>query len=101
MASKTVSTRLDPEELELLDVLGDLSGLDRASLIKVLLRRGMQELRLEQAVAAYRKERVTLSRAAELSGLSLWDFLARMDEEGLHYDVAEFEADLAALSSAP
>ena len=42
---------------------------------------------------------MTLSRAAELAGLSQWDFLALMSPEKLelHYDVTEFEEDLNAL----
>jgi len=65
---------------------------------KSLLRRGMAELRLEQAVAAYREGRVTLNRAAEMTDLSVWDFLTRMDATGLslHYGVEEFEEDLNA-----
>ena len=99
MATTTVSTRLDPAEVELPDALGESSGLDRAALLKVLVRRGIKELRMDHAVAAYRDGLVTLSRAAEMAGLGVWDFLARMTDEGLHYDVAEFEADLAALPS--
>ena len=72
----------------------------RATLIKSLLRNGLKNLRRERAVEAFRRDEVTLSRAAELAGLTPWDFLALMDSEKLelHYDVAEFEEDLRALS---
>ncbi len=50
-------------------------------------------------MAAYRAEGITLSRAAELAGLSTWDFLALMPKEQLelHYGVCEFEDDLQML----
>lgn len=50
-------------------------------------------------MAAYRAEGITLSRAAELAGLSTWDFLALMPKEqlDLHYGVCEFEDDLQML----
>lgn len=50
-------------------------------------------------VEAYRREEVSLSRAAELAGLGTWEFLELMGPEKLelHYDVAEFEDDLRAL----
>jgi len=70
-------------------------------MMRSLLRRGMRECRLEQAAEAYRRADATLSRAAEIAGVSTWDFLARMGGEGLelHYGIEEFEADLDALAS--
>ena len=96
----TVSTRLEPDELELLESLSEIIGFDRASLIRSLLRRGMRELRMEQAVDLFRKDKATLSRAAEIAGLSLWDFVAQMEQQNmeLHYDVEEFTEDMKALS---
>jgi len=103
MPSATISARLDLEEVKLLESLAEMSGFDRSTLIKSLLRKGMKELRLEQAIEAYRKERITLSRAAEVAGLSVWDFVAGMQEEGLelHYGVRDFDADMARLAEKP
>ncbi len=97
MPTKTVSTRLEPAELRQLEQLAESSDLDRATLLRTLLRRGIREMRLEQAVDAYRAEEVTLGRAAEMAGLGTWDFLARMEDQHLelHYGVEEFESDLA------
>jgi len=102
-ASSTVSTRLDAQELALIQSLAELEGCDRATLIKSLLRKGMAQLRREQAVKAFRQEEVTLSKAAELAGMDLWDFLALMETEklGVHYDVADFEQDLSHLPAVP
>ena len=102
-ATSTVSTRLDEQELALIQSLADLEGCDRATLIKSLLRKGMAHLRREHAVRAYRGEEVTLSKAAELAGLHLWDFIALMEQEKLelHYDVADFEQDLRHLPVRP
>ncbi|MCB1134483.1 MAG: UPF0175 family protein [Verrucomicrobiae bacterium] len=95
-ASSTVSTRLAESEVALIQSLAELEGCDRATLIKTLLRSGLENLRRERAVEAYRREKVTLSRAAELAGLGPWDFLALMESEKLelHYDVNEFREDL-------
>lgn len=39
---------------------------------------------------------MTLSRAAEVAGISVWDMVARMDEKDLvlQYDVKELDEDL-------
>lgn len=98
-ATSTVSTRLNQADVDLIHSLAELEGCDRATLIKTLLRNGLEHLRRDRAVEAYRREKVTLSRAAELAGLNPWEFLALMDSEKLelHYDVAEFHEDLSRL----
>lgn len=52
-----------------------------------------------QAIEAYRNETVTLSRAAEIAGLSSWDLLARLEaaQVDLHYGAADLIDDLATL----
>ena len=97
MASKTVSTRLEEDELRQLERMAASSDLDRATLVRSLLRRGMREMRMERAVEAYRAETVTLSRAAEMAEVNIWDFLACMPDRDLelHYGVDDLEADLA------
>jgi predicted HTH domain antitoxin len=68
-------------------------------LIKALLRQGIKDLRLRRAAEAYRREEISLSRAAELAGVGAWDFIALMEREALelHYGPAEFEEDLHAI----
>jgi predicted HTH domain antitoxin len=100
MATTTISARVDSEEAALIEALAEEEGCDRSTLMKVLLRRGIRAHRLDKAIASYAAEEVTLSRAAEMAGISSWDFLALMPAKklDLHYDVAEFEEDLQAFS---
>lgn len=98
MKTRTISTRLGEDEMSLLDELALRSGLDRAGMTKALLRRGLAELRFDQAVTEYREGRVTLNRAAEMADLSVWDFIGRMESAdlSLHYGIDELEEDLNA-----
>ncbi len=98
VATKTISTRVDEDEAAWIEALAEMEGCDRSTFIKSVLRRGIRALRFERAVADYSKGEATLSRAAELGGLSTWDFLVMMPQERLelHYGVDEFEEDLAA-----
>jgi predicted HTH domain antitoxin len=98
MKTKTVSTRLTEDELSVLDELAEGSGLDRSGMTRSLVRRGLQQMRLESALSAYSGQQVSLGRAAELAGVSPWDFLVQLGTAGgrLHYDLAEFEEDLHA-----
>ena len=83
-----------------MEELARREGLDRASVMKQLLRRGMREALWEEAVRECRAGRVTVSRAAEMAGVPLWEFIGRMGEAGLEwaYGAEDLEDDLRTLS---
>ena len=95
MATVTFSTRLSREEAGKIDELAVELGLDRGSLLKQLIRKGYREVQTRRALDAYRRGAITLSRAAEVAGLSLRDILLRLPEEGveLNYDARELQRD--------
>ena len=58
-----------------------------------------QDLRRELALALYAQRRLSLGKARELAGLSLWEFrqwlgLRRIEA---HYDAADLQDDIATL----
>jgi len=57
------------------------------------------ELQQELAVALFQRDKLTLGQASQLAGLNQWQFqqLLASRQIPLHYDVAEFEADLHTL----
>ncbi|MDB4459236.1 UPF0175 family protein [bacterium] len=101
MPTAIISTRLNEEEIATLDSLSELVGFDRSAVLKSIFRKGITEWRMEIAVEKYRSEQATLSRAAEIAGISQWDFIACMGKAGLelHYDPDDLENDLKALQA--
>lgn len=87
MKTMTLSVRLDADEVRLLDQVAARDGLDRSAMLKRFLRRGYADYRYETACTAYRRGEVSLSRAAEMAGLSLLDFLARFPDAGLELNL--------------
>ena len=98
MKTLTLSVRLAADEVDGLDSAAAAAGLDRSALLKQFLRRGFAEYRFEQACTAYRQHDVSLSRAAEMAGLSLYDFLLRLPEAGLELNLTptDLRQELAA-----
>ena len=96
MKTVTISTRLTSKEAKEIESFAKMEGLDRSSLLKQLIRYGFSQVRFERACEAYRGGEVTLSRAAELAGVSYRELLARMPEAGLelNFDVEELKRDL-------
>ncbi len=91
MKTVTLSVRLDADEVRLMDQVAARDGLDRSAMLKRFLRRGYADYRYEEACAAYRRGEASLSRAAELAGIPLHDFLARFPETGLQLNLAPEE----------
>ena len=57
--------------------------------------------RLEMALGLFRDEKATLEQAAKVSGLSIPLFMRELGKRQipLHYDVQDFEKDLAVLEN--
>ncbi|MBT3295395.1 MAG: hypothetical protein HN919_10985 [Verrucomicrobia bacterium] len=97
MKSMTLSFRMEADEVRSLDESAARDGLDRASLIKRLLRRGYAEYRYEAACTAYRRGEVSLSRAAEMAGTGVYDLLNRfpVDDLQLNLTAEDLRRELA------
>ncbi|MBN1840906.1 MAG: hypothetical protein JW883_01325 [Deltaproteobacteria bacterium] len=81
MSTVTLSTRLAKDEARKIDELAGGLGLDRGSLLKQRIRNGYADIQTRRAFDAYRHGTITLSRAAEIAGLSLRDMLLQLPEE--------------------
>ena len=97
MKTITVSTRLDPAEAEAVAALANEARQDRATFLRQMLRRGVESYRRQRACDAYRLGEASLSRAAELAGVSLYDMIVLLAASNtpLNYDTEALAADLA------
>jgi predicted HTH domain antitoxin len=94
----TISARV-PDDLEAeLEAFIEAENLDRSTAIRKLLAEGLDDWRQERALDLLEAGDVTLSRGAELAGLSVWDFAALARERDVSWIGREgLEDDLEAL----
>ncbi|HMF32686.1 MAG TPA: UPF0175 family protein [Candidatus Lokiarchaeia archaeon] len=91
-----------PKKLkEELEFLRDKVHLDQSSLIRQILSEGIQQRKLDLAVAEYQKKKLSLGMAAELAGLNLWEFLEELHRRhvGLNYTLEEAENEIARINA--
>lgn len=70
----TISARV-PDELETeLETYLEDENLDRSTAVRKLLSEGLEEWRREQALEQLAEGSITFSKAAELAGMSVWNF---------------------------
>ena len=94
----TISVRL-PDELEAeLEAYLDEENLDRSTAVRKLLAEGLDAWRRDRAVEELAAGRITFSTAADLAGLSVWEFARIAKERDLTW-VADghLESDLEEL----
>ncbi|WP_049983770.1 UPF0175 family protein [Halorubrum sp. BV1] len=94
----TISARV-PDELEAeLDAYLEDENLDRSTAVRKLLSEGLEEWRRERALDQLSAGSITFSKAAELAGLSVWDFAQLAKERDITWvDDDHLDADLEAL----
>jgi len=94
----TVSARV-PEDVESeLEAYMDAENVDRSTAIRKLIIEGLDDWRRERALDALDAGEVTLSRAAEIAELSVWEFSQLATDRNISW-VADDDlaADLDAL----
>jgi predicted HTH domain antitoxin len=101
-----VNIRLERDLLVQLDDLAREEDLDRAELARRLIRQGLARERVELALRKYRRGDVSAGRAAEIAGVSLYEMLDRIHEEGIPYELdpavlERVDAILAAKAKSP
>ena len=94
----TISARV-PDELEdELEAYLEDEKLDRSTAVRKLLAEGLEAWRREQALDQLAAGQITFSRAAELAGLSVWDFAQLAQDRDITWvDDDHVESDLDAL----
>ena len=94
----TISTRV-PDQLEAeLEAYLEDEKLDRSTAVRKLLSEGLEEWRRERALDQLAAGTVTFGKAAELAGMSVWDFAQLAEERDITWVADDhLDADLEAL----
>lgn len=100
MSQKHITARVPEDIYEVIEMISEEEQLDRSTTIKRLLKRGIEDWQLETAVRQYQDGAISIGRAADLAGISIWRFLDVLDERGVdaNYTVDDLEADIAAVT---
>lgn len=83
--TKTMSIRMDEENFDFLNKLSQEETGDVSKAVRELINKG----RLMLAVERYKKNQVSLGRAAELAGLTLGDMINTLAEFGVKSNLEE------------
>lgn len=90
------SILLPPNYLREIDLIAKEQGLDRATLIRRLLITGIKEYKLKLAVELYRAEKISIGKATEMAGVSIWEMVDILREQKipLAYQISDAREEI-------
>lgn len=84
----TISARIDREIAEEIEKVMQKKGIDRSAAVRELLRIGIQEYRLKEALELVSEGKITVWKAAEIAGLTYREMLDELREHNIAFPVA-------------
>lgn len=79
-----ISTRIDKESLNYIDKITKQIYLDRSTVMRQLLRKGIEEDRKERAIDLYSKGKLSIEKASKFAGVYIGEFFELLKERGVN-----------------
>ena len=86
-----------PDDLKKeIDKLRELYKEDQSSFIRQLLWKSITQEKLEYALREYLNDKISLGKAAEIAGISIWEMLDELKKKNitLNYKISEAELEI-------
>jgi len=97
--AEAIGIRIDEEFLEKIDKLSKDEHTDRSTIIRELMNLGYKDFVLDRVAKSYIEGRLTLSEAAKIAGVTLWEMEKYLVEKGFRssYSIDDLEKELKIL----
>ena len=82
--SKTISTRIDDDDIKKLDEIAKKENIDRSALVRKFVLQMLKEYELKKTTDLYRKGIVSLQEAASQANVSLYEITDYVQRENIH-----------------
>ena len=91
-----ITAFVDNNVLSGIDILSREFHRNRTEIVNELIREGLKLELKKRAIEYYKNRKVTLQKAAEMMGVSIWEMLDILKQEDLHldYGLDELQEDL-------
>ncbi len=96
---KIIETKLQENTAGIIDELAEEFHIDTSTLLAQLIEHGLRMELLKRSTHLYAEGNVSMWRAAQMAGVSLYEMIAEIKKQGvpLQYGVEDFESDIKTL----
>ena len=93
---KLITLRVPQSVDDEISRISKLKDSDKSRLMRILLIKGMKDIKIEMAVDMYSKGRISLWKAARLADISLWEMIDIVKDKKieLQYGIRELKQDM-------
>lgn len=97
--AEAIGIRIDDDFLKTIDNLSKEEALDRSTMLRKLLNLGYSDFMKQKAKEKYIAGQITISQAARMSSLTIWEMQRYLVEEGYksEYSIKDLEEDMKLL----
>lgn len=97
--AEAIGIRLEDEFLATVDKISKEEALDRSTMIRKLLKLGFSDYIKQKAKEQYLADKITLSKAAGMAGITIWEMQRYLVEEGYksEYSLKDLQEDMKLL----
>jgi predicted HTH domain antitoxin len=92
--SERLSIIVPSEMNEEIEKLQKILKMDKSTVIRHLLSKSINEVKVSTMLDEYRKGKISLGKAAEFAGVSLWEFIEHCRKNQIKLDLSEEEVEL-------
>jgi len=91
VAEVAVAVRVSRQVSELIERISSEERVDKSTVIRKLLDLGLREWRVQRALDKYQRGEVTLLKASEMAGVTIYDMIAILEERKVpyRYDISD------------
>ncbi|MBI2139190.1 hypothetical protein HYU13_06375 [Candidatus Woesearchaeota archaeon] len=99
---KTIATRVPPETINEINYFAEEEKTDKSQIMRELLMDGVKQKLLKHALAKYSRREISMGRAAEISRMTLGDFMIAEKEHlaPMNYPLFSLEKDFSSAQKA-
>ena len=99
--AQAIGIRLDKEFLKRIESLSQEEQLDRSTAMRILLEEGYRNFVKRKAAELYKAGKITLSKASEKAGITLWEMEQYLVSQGFksQYSVEDLKQEMRLLTS--
>ena len=84
-----------------IESLAAITGDDKSTLMRKLMLKGLEQLKLDTGIESYVKGKTSLEKSSKIAGVSIWRFLEELTNRkiGTRYKLEDAEEEIAKIVS--
>ena len=91
--SERVSIVIPSELNDEIEKIQKILRMDKSTVIRHLLLKSIQEIKIETALEEYKKGKISFGKASEIAGVNLWEFIEICRARKVNLNLTEEEAE--------